>query len=160
MLNDPDFPRRLAAKRHQVAKARKAAEDAVKKADFLEAELRGWEQAANIDASSETNGSGSPKRGLSGGWKAVMAAMAQAYPKDFTLVEIGILAAANNIQAKPDTIRTQMHGYVESHYLDRTESGVFRVTAAGAAVAEVELGSGRHSDEDETAGADEAPAVT
>jgi hypothetical protein len=163
MINDPAFLQRLEAKRKVVAKAKKVAEEATKKAEVLEAELRGWEEAASCvgDEEPEQTGSSTPTRGLSAAWKGVIGTIAKAHPKEFSLIEIGHLASAQGISAKAETIRTQMHGYAEEGrgYVERTSPGMYRATIVGAAAAEVELGGVDPNDSEETAGADQAPAA-
>lgn len=143
MSANGDFQERLEAKRVAVRQARAAAEKATKKADALEAELRGWEEAASC-ITGETGAmeaSASPKRGLSEGWKSVLAAIAQQYPKEFTLAEIATLCEQHNVTAQPDTIRSQMHIYtMDRKYLTRTSHGRFQATQEGATAAAVTLG--------------------
>ena len=159
MVNDPSFLQKLEAKRAQVAKAKKNAAEAAKRSETLEAELRGWEEAAEtmgLSVGSADTGP-TPKRGLSSKWKAVIAHMASAYPQHFTLDDITGLATASGINSTRETIRSQMHGYVESKYLERISDGTYRAAPDGARAAEVSLGT---NSEIETAGTDEVPAAS
>ena len=163
MVNDKTLAEKLEAKRRQLEKTKKTAQEWAKKAETQEAELRGFEEAARFmgaDSDASQDSAGPPTRGLSGAWKAVIAHMATKHPQEFTLAEIGALAAANSVNAQPETIRSQMHGYAsdEKKYVERTAPGTYRATAAGADAADVTLGG--RDDQKETAGTDEVPAVT
>jgi hypothetical protein len=164
-MSDPQtFLEKLEAKRRAVHQAEKAAETAAKKAETLRSELRGWEQAAQLVAGGVDTGPSNqdaparPKRGLSGAWKAVIAQMSERYPAEVSLDDIVTFATAQGLVIEKDTVRSQMHGYVERGYVDRTSPGMYRVPAEGSKAADVVLGTGEPVTE--TAGADEAPAET
>lgn len=169
---DPSFQVHLEAKRKAVSAAKRALEAAEKKLETLQAELRGWEEAARLlqtptdsvlrptagedgqEAEDANRGNIDQKRGLSTVWKAVIAHMAAQYPADFSLSDVGTLCENNGGAVKPESVRSQMHTYDERGFVKRTEPGRFQATAAGAAAADVSLGSPKS----ETA-ADSSPAA-
>jgi len=149
MALDPIFQQHLDGKRRAVAQARKQLEKAQKHLETVEAELRGWEQAAEAMLRPPNSQSdGVPKRGLSDRWKSVIGEMAAIHPKDFSLSDVAILTDKHGLKLSPDTLRGQMHHYVsESKFLERTTPGRFRVTLDGAVAAGVSLGGGADDDD-------------
>ncbi len=146
MANPVHLQVMLDQKRKAVQQARKALEKAQKNLETVEAEFRGWEEALKAMTAAAGAGSNSSppepaRRGLSEEWKKVIGDIAMSHPQDFSLAEIASTAEAYGIDAKPDTLRGQMHHYTtQRNFLERTSPGRFRATAEGAAAAGVLLG--------------------
>jgi hypothetical protein len=145
-MTDPKIQHAIDAKRSQLEAAKRALENAKKKVETLQAELRGAEELARVLAGESqvtpTNEANAVrKRGLSDPWRSVIAEMAECFPKEFTLPEITALCAKHGIKASSDTIRGQMHHHrQETQFVESNTIGRFRVTEKGAAAAGVTLG--------------------
>lgn len=136
--------RRMEAKRRELDEARS-------RVVLLEAELRGWEDAAQafgfnqVRAAPESEAvkpeahSGRRKRGLNARSKATLAGMAKDYPKDLSFDEIEQHSERAGFPVERATLRSQMALYANMGFVERIGSGRFRITLAGAEAADVTL---------------------
>lgn len=145
----PDFLRRFDAKRSELSQLRD-------RVAVMEAELRGWEEAASAlgassatdfaDASRDSSPFSPPVPSRTAAtprvrrsWQALLKETAKRYPADVTLDDMERMSGELGNPTTRNTLRSQMSIYTTQRLVERTGQGRYRLTRVGAEALGIQL---------------------
>ena len=145
----PDFLRKLDAKRGELNQLRH-------RITVMEAEVRGWEEAAlALDASHDPVAGQAPRDGpaysppvpprpdstpsIRRSWQSLLRETAKHYPADVSLDDMERMSVNLGDPTTRNTLRSQMSTYAARNLVERTRQGRYRLTRAGADALGIQL---------------------